>query len=204
MSSSILFASQAIFPVRRPSVGSRLALFVVVACIQAAAVLALNHAVSPRLVSAPTSAVMVTTFISPRIRDDYDQPPGADLSQLSALLDIRSPRLDIEQPEIDFSVSRNSGSAIAAPTLEGGLDTWEIKRFARQAALLPGEGATVVLRIQVLASGDAGEVAVDVSSGSGKVDRAAVDYARTRHWYAGRVNGTPSSMWIRWGVRLQS
>jgi TonB family protein len=62
----------------------------------------------------------------------------------------------------------------------------------------------VVLRVEVLESGDPGRIQVDVSSGSQQIDQAAMDYARIQHWYAGRLNGVPHAIWIRWGVRLQS
>ncbi|MFL6605670.1 MAG: TonB family protein [Steroidobacteraceae bacterium] len=76
--------------------------------------------------------------------------------------------------------------------------------FIARAALLPGEGATVVLRVEVLETGIPGRVEIDVSSGSNQVDQAAVSYARTQRWYAGRVDGLAHSVWIRWGVRLQA
>jgi TonB family protein len=78
-----------------------------------------------------------------------------------------------------------------------------IREAGDQASPTPGEGATVVLRIEVLESGDPGRIEIDASSGSQQVDQAAVDYARIQHWYAGRANGTPRPMWVRWGVRLQ-
>jgi len=61
-----------------------------------------------------------------------------------------------------------------------------------------------VLRIEVLDTGEPGRIEVDASSGSAQVDQAAINYARTLHWYAGRMDGTPHAMWIRWGVRLQA
>jgi len=73
-----------------------------------------------------------------------------------------------------------------------------------QAALLPGEGATVVLRIEVLTSGEPGRIEADVTSGSRQVDQAAIAYARQHYRYAGRVRELSEAMWIRWGVRLQA
>lgn len=111
--------------------------------------------------------------------------------------------MDIELPEINFVVSRNEAAVSVAPSLKEGGHT-NMAPYIRQAALLPGEGATVVLRIEVLATGEPGGIEIDTSSGSGQVDQAAVDYARTRRWYAGRINGAPRAIWIRWGVRLQA
>jgi protein TonB len=69
---------------------------------------------------------------------------------------------------------------------------------------MPGEGATVVLRIEVLPNGEPGRIEIDASSGSSQVDEAAMDYARAHRWYAGRDGQTPQAMWVRWGVRLQA
>lgn len=151
----------------------------------------------------PPSTPLEVIYIQPVIREANKTPAGPDLSQLSALLDVSVGDIAVEQPHIDFSTTRNNAAASAAPSLqEGTRNTTE--PFIKQAALLPGEGATVVLRIEVLKSGEPGQIEIDASSGSRQVDQAAVDYARTRHWYAGRVNGEPHSMWIRWGVRLQA
>lgn len=62
----------------------------------------------------------------------------------------------------------------------------------------------MVLRIEILPTGEPGRIDVDVSSGSRQVDQAAIDYARLHRWYAGRNGDSPQTMWIRWGVRLQA
>jgi TonB family protein len=102
-----------------------------------------------------------------------------------------------------FDVSRNNEAASTAPVLQDGARR-DMEPYVKQAALLPGEGVTVVLRIEVLETGEPGRIEIDASSGSAQVDEAAIGYARTRHWYAGRTNGTPHPMWVRWGVRLQA
>jgi TonB family protein len=76
--------------------------------------------------------------------------------------------------------------------------------YVTQAALLPGEGATVVLRVEVLSTGEPGRIDVEVSSGSRQVDQASMDYARQLRWYAGHIADRAEPMWIRWGVRLQA
>jgi TonB family protein len=76
--------------------------------------------------------------------------------------------------------------------------------YAEQAGLAEGEGATVVLRVEVLDSGLLGRVEVEVSGGRASIDAAAVDFARSTPWVAGCVDGRPLTMWIRWGVRLQA
>jgi hypothetical protein len=75
--------------------------------------------------------------------------------------------------------------------------------YARRAGLATGQGAMIVLRIEVLKSGAAGHITVDLSSGNSVIDAAAIAYARDRHWTAGTADGKPTTLWIRWGVRLQ-
>jgi TonB family protein len=102
-----------------------------------------------------------------------------------------------------YEVNRNSRAAIATPSLRPD-NPVSLTPYIAQAALLPGEGATVVLKIEVLANGEPGRIDIDTTSGSRQVDQAAIDYARQQRWYAGRVGDVPQPMWIRWGVRLQA
>lgn len=75
--------------------------------------------------------------------------------------------------------------------------------FARRAGLQAGQGATVVLRVEVLGSGDVGRVELDVSGGTAEIDSAAVAYAHALPWVGGMIDGLPATMWIRLGVRLE-
>jgi periplasmic protein TonB len=111
--------------------------------------------------------------------------------------------LNIPLPNIAYDIARNEGATLAAPSLRPD-NTVNLQPFIAQAALLPGEGATVVLRIEVLATGEPGRIDIDTSSGSHQVDQAAIDYARQHRWYAGRVGDHAESMWIRWGVLLKA
>jgi len=146
---------------------------------------------------------LVTVLIKPRISDTGGDSRGADLSKLIVRIPDPSAAVHIEPVELGFFVSRNNAATVAAPSLEGdghrGIDP-----YVREAALAPGHGATVVLRIEVLDTGEPGRIEIDVSSGDVQVDRAAVDYARVQRWSAGRITGVPSTMWIRWAVRLQA
>jgi hypothetical protein len=76
--------------------------------------------------------------------------------------------------------------------------------FARRAGLQPGEGATVVLRLEVLGTGQLGRIEIEVSGGASEVDREAIAYVKSLPWIGGMSDGRPASMWIRWGVRLQA
>jgi TonB family protein len=122
---------------------------------------------------------------------------------ISAMLASAPSELHIEQPDIDFSTSPNESAGASAPIIKNA-NPADMGPFIARAALLHGEGATVVLRVEVLETGAPGRIEVDASSGSRQVDEAAVDYARTRRWVAGRVNGIPQTTWIRWGVRMQA
>jgi TonB family protein len=143
---------------------------------------------------------MVTIFIQPAIRDGVP-PAGPDLSRMT--VPLREPRqaLQIEVPPIDFEVGRNPAAVFVAPSPKG--SDVDMAPYLRQAELPPGRGVTVVLRVEVLETGEPGRVVLDISSGIRLADQAAIEYARTRRWYAGRANGVPHTMWIRWGVRLQ-
>lgn len=75
--------------------------------------------------------------------------------------------------------------------------------FARRAGLQAGQGATVVLRVEILGSGEVGRVEVEVSGGSEVIDRAAIEFVRALTWEGGMVDGRPTALWVRQGVRLQ-
>jgi TonB family protein len=143
----------------------------------------------------------MTVFIKPRIRETGEAPAALDPSELTRVIP-RFDTLQVGAEELDYSVDRNGSAAMVAPTLAG--DGHLGNPYLQQAGLAQGQGATVVLRIEVLASGDPGRILIETSGGNDQIDQAALGFARTQHWYAGRINGTPRPMWIRWGVRLQS
>jgi len=145
----------------------------------------------------------VTVFIKPKISDDAGKSAGPDISKLTVRIPDPSAAVHIEPVELGFYTSRNHAAAMAAPSLEGDGQSG-IGPYIREAALSPGHGATVVLRVEVLETGEPGRIEVDVSSGDARADQAAVDYARVQRWFAGRITGVPSTMWIRWAVRLQA
>lgn len=177
--------------------------FALVAAFHLLAVAALmrtyGHFPSP----AATGQTLMTIFLRPAIQEDDGTPPGPDLSMLVVPVDAPLPNLDLPAPPIAYDVARNGRATIAAPSLRPD-NTVNLAPYIAQAALLPGEGATVVLRIEVLATGEPGRIEIDASSGSRQVDQAAIDYAKQLHWYAGRTGDNPQFMWIRWGVRLQA
>jgi TonB family protein len=105
-------------------------------------------------------------------------------------------------PDSDPPVITTIGIGTMAPQLmDGSLDS---SPFARAAGLQPGQGATVVLRLEVLTSGELGRVEVEVSGGTPDIDRAAVAYARALVWTGGMIDGRPATIEIRWAARLQA
>jgi TonB family protein len=105
-------------------------------------------------------------------------------------------------PTIHIAAEPNGAAVSVAPQWDDSSAVDE-SPYARAAGLVPGEGATVVLRMEVLPAGTLGQVIVDGSSGKMQVDLQAVEFARAQHWIAGAVDGTPRSMWIRWAIRLE-
>ena len=164
-----------------------------VAALDVVALLALSQTVgSIHRVGFATGAMKVF-FIQPTTQTEGTDEERPKLTQLAVLTDN----------SLDLSTARNAGTTKSAPTLKGGIPI-DMTPYIAQAALLPGEGATVILRIEVLANGEPGQMAVDVSGGNRQVDRAAINYARQLRWFAGRANEAAEAMWIRWSVRLQA
>jgi hypothetical protein len=108
----------------------------------------------------------------------------------------------IEIPDLERPIAVVAGVGTMAPQPIGAAP--DVEPFAQQAGLAPGTGATVVLRLEVLGSGELGRVAVEVSGGSARIDQAAESYARAMLWTGGMKEGRPEPIWIRWAVRLQS
>jgi hypothetical protein len=181
---------------------TRLVSGLVVCALHLGAVWTLERATLHRRASSRVDERIVVVFSQPTIRDSGG-PITFDLSRRLVLTRIQLTALSLDSPQIDFEVDRNPGSVISAPVLQTEGPT-DIGPYIKKASLLPGEGATVVLRVEVLATGGPGRILVEATSGSWQIDQAAVDYARTRRWYAGRANGEARTMWIRWGLHLQS
>ena len=177
--------------------------FALVAVLHAAAISVLLQSYGHFPSRERASEALTTLFLRPAIHEGKSTLLGPDASMLIVPTDTPIPELNIPAPPIAYETARAEGAAITAPTLRPD-NAVPMAPFVAQAALLPGEGATVVLKIEVLTTGEPGSIEVDASSGSRQVDGAAIDYARQHRWYAGRVGQISESMWIRWGVRLQA
>jgi TonB family protein len=165
-----------------------------------ATVVALIVAIPGESSRAPETEPLVAVFIRPAvlITDDpslASAPPRMHRRSSNAVSTVAA-------QDADPPVITTIGVGTMAPHAENG--SLDSSPFARAAGLRPGEGATVVLRVEVLGSGDVGRVEIDVSGGSADIDRAAVAYARLLPWVGGMIDGRPATLWIRWGVRLES
>jgi TonB family protein len=150
----------------------------------------------PKGVGLMIGTLLIDRIDGPPVRSRL-APNAIALRQLSF-----SPE-EITPPEIPlFEGPPRTRAASVAPQLESS-SAPDIRIYASRAELSAGDGATVVLRIEVLVSGEAGEIRVDVSSGRREVDAAAIAYARTQRWTPGRIDGRPEAIWIRWGVHLE-
>ena len=74
--------------------------------------------------------------------------------------------------------------------------------FAREAGLLAGQTASVVVTVEVLADGSAGVVEVTRGSGDPAVDEAAVAYCRQLHWIPGTREHHAETMRVTLPVTL--
>jgi TonB family protein len=182
---------------------SRLISLLPIAALHVVAFLAMRQTMNSIRPDSIAAGVMKVFFIEPTKQTEGSDAAEPDLARLMVMtdhpLDLTSAALN----PFEYSESRSAGTTISAPTLKGG-NPIDMTPFIAQAALLPGEGATVVLRVEVLDTGEPGRMAVDVSSGSRQVDQAAMDYARQLRWFAGRTGEAAQAMWIRWSVRLQA
>ena len=149
------------------------------------------------------AGAMLTVFIQPTVSSAASGGDSPDMSRVSFRVDTPMPPLQVDIPRIDFDVSRNVSAMSAAPSIEP-YPAVDMRPFVRSAALLQGESATVVLRIEVLTDGSPGQIVVDVPSGSNQVDEACIAFARAHRWQPAILAGVPHAMWIRWGVRLQA
>lgn len=147
------------------------------------------------------AAPLVSVFIRPRVARADGPKPARTLSTV-LILPADAPIAREAFADLDRPITEILGIGTMAPYPEA--DTGVSAEDVRRAGLQEGEGATVVLRVEVYGTGDVGRVEVEVSGGSERVNEAAISYARSLPWAGGKVDGIPETMWVRWGVRLQA
>lgn len=117
----------------------------------------------------------------------------------AAILDMNIAPPEMVQP---LKLTTGIGTLAAGPGAPDLLP--ESRPFAVKAGLLEGQGATVVLRVEVIDDNEAGRIVVEVSGGSPEIDAAAIAYARAMPWIGAVVDGKPVPMEVRYAVHLQA
>jgi TonB family protein len=153
--------------------------------------------------SVPSPDALIAAFIRPQVPATTISVPVVDPRSLRLRRGRQLFALPVAQVDSEPPAAGDGSAAVVPPVLHGDGHSG-MQLYLQQAGLQPGEGATVLLRIEVLESGAAGRIEIDASSGRQQVDQAAVGYARIQHWDAARINRVPRTVWIRWGVRFQA
>jgi TonB family protein len=136
-----------------------------------------------------------------------DEPRGLDTAPLPDIK-LAVPSLDTDVLEVvNFEDSDNEAGVIvgsaSAPRLSR-QQTASSAVFARNAGVVPGHPATVVLVILISEEGRVNDVRVARSCGNAAIDAAAVDYALTLRWIPGTQNQQPRAMRITFPVILSA
>ena len=151
--------------------------------------------------SAPMLESLTATLIMTNNPARASDTPPSLVQHVVVLQDVAVPAMSLlVTPLREFAESNASAVSVAPQLLDR--EPPDMAPFAKQAGLLAGESAVVVLRIEVLPDGGVGQVVVDSSSGSLQVDEAAMAYVRQFVWLPGRLHGIEESTWVRQGVRL--
>ena len=145
---------------------------------------------------------MVVLLLKPRLLlESPSIPLPAVLPLQFSTSAITDPNLPLPEELRSVKLTAGTGTLAAGP---GGPELPDSKPFAIQAGLSSGQGATVVLRVEVLDDNEPGRILVEVSGGSAVIDAAAIAYARTMPWIGAVVDGKPVPMEVRYAVHLQS
>jgi TonB family protein len=154
----------------------------------------------PKLDERPEA--MVVALIKPKLVQESSSlhfPPVEPIAlSANAIIDPDLPALEISRP---VKLTAGVGTLAAGP---GSQELPDTKPFAVRAGLAAGQGATVVLRIEVKDDNELGRISVEVSGGSAEIDAAAIAYARSMSWVGAVINGNPVTMQVRYAVHLQT
>jgi TonB family protein len=138
--------------------------------------------------------------------DILDESGGLDSLPLPDIK-LAAPKLTTDALEVvNFDDSEDESTVVgsaSAPRLSR-LQTVSPEVFARNAGVVPGHPATVVLVILISEDGRVNDVRVARSCGNAAVDAAAVDYALTLRWIPGTQDHQPRAMRITFPVILSS
>jgi TonB family protein len=127
--------------------------------------------------------------------------PKPSLASLEpAPLELPTPALPQIEDVAQAAEQNPRQPAQFSPPRTAGGGAENLAQFAESAALSPGQMARVILRVEVLRDGSAGEVKVDTTSGSDAADDAAIRYVRSLEWIPATQGGEPVTMMVRFPV----
>jgi TonB family protein len=122
-------------------------------------------------------------FVEPARAHDAAILPEMHL--LSPTLDQTITNVTFEDPDADLVPGIIGPSSAPQPDLTVVVDP---APYALRAGLNTGEAVTVILAVEVLADGSAGQVIVVTGTGNSMIDAAAMEYARSLRWIPATMN----------------
>ncbi len=143
------------------------------------------------------SAVIIRESMDPRSTDTTVLPALRLVTPsigIGSLVDVR-----FDDPDADLVPGVTA--EVSAPHPSTSQDT-SAASFALRAALQPGTSVTVILSVEVLPDGSAGQVSVVAGSGNALVDAQATAYVRALRWIPGSVHRHATIMRIQFPVTL--
>jgi hypothetical protein len=116
----------------------------------------------------------------------------------NAIVDLNLPSPEALRP---LKLTTGAGTLAAGP---GAAYLPDSKPFPTRAGLVTGQGATAVLRVDVLDDNELSRIVVEASGGSAAIDAAAIAYAQSMPWIGAVIDVKSVIMWVRYAVHLQS
>lgn len=169
-----------------PSYASLLLAGVAVITVHGAALLAVLHERRQPLVHETKEEASYQATVSiidaARVHDVVILP---EMRLVSPSIEAAITKISFEDPDADI-VPGIIGPA-SAPQLDPAVAV-DPQPYARRAGLNPGEAVTVILAIEVLVDGSAGQVIVVTGAGNSTIDDAAMAYARSLRWIPATTN----------------
>lgn len=165
---------------------------------------ALNIALLELLLTAgflrPSSATQGA--ISARLIETENEPLLAPILTVPVLMEPEIVLTSVVDP-VPIAFEVNADAPInAAPMLATEVPSELLKELSQRAGLAQDEQVTVLVRIEVLPSGVAGAVTVEIPRDREAVIAAAIAYVRRLVWVPGYRAGEPTPTVIRMAVHL--
>lgn len=130
--------------------------------------------------------------VSPQTTVSVIMPAGTHDTVILPAMHLLSPTLDqtitnvsFEDPNADLVPGITGPASAPQPDPTVVVDP---APYALRAGLNTGEAVTVVLVVEVLVDGSAGQVIVVTGTGNSMIDAAAMEYARSLRWIPATIN----------------